>query len=86
MGRSMSKLNKTLLSGLEEFSPTDQRTILQGSWRGPIPADPQQRSAARELLQRRRSNMIAARRWSIIIFSAAIVLYGVLAITRTWLW
>ena len=30
--------------------------------------------------------MIAARRWSIIIFSAAIVLYGVLAITQTWLW
>ena len=30
MGRSMSKLNKTLLSGLKEFSPTDQRTILQG--------------------------------------------------------
>lgn len=86
MGRYMSKLNRILLSGLEEFSPADQRTILRGSWRGPIPADPRQRDAVRGLLQRRRSNMIATRRWSVIIFCAAIVLYVVLAITQKWLW
>lgn len=86
MGRSMSKLNKVLLRGLDDFSPADQRTILRGSWRGPVPTDPQLREAARELLQRRRDNMIATRRSSVIIFAAAILLYVVLAVTQTWLW
>lgn len=86
MGRHMSKLNNVLLRGLEGLSPTDQRTVLRGSWRGPIPTDPQQREAAKELLQRRRDNMIATRRWSVIVFAAAIVLYVVLAVTQTWLW
>lgn len=86
MGRYMSKLNTVLLRGLEGFSPADQRTILRGSWRGPIPTDSQQREAAGELLQRRRDNMVANRRWSIIIFAAAILLYIVLAVTQTWLW
>lgn len=86
MGRSMAKLNETLLSGLEGFSPADQRTIVRGSWRGPVPVDPQQREAAKKLLQRRRANMVATRRWSVIVFAVAIVLYVVLAITQTWLW
>lgn len=86
MGRSMSRLNKVLLGGLQDFSPADQRTILRGSWRGSIPTDPQHRQAAKGLLQRRRDNMIATRRWSLIIFAAAIVLYVVLAVTQTWLW
>ena len=30
--------------------------------------------------------MVATRRWSVIIFAAAIVLYVVLAVTQTWLW
>lgn len=86
MGRYMSKLNRVLLRGLEDFSPADQRMILRGSWHGPIPTDPQQREAARGLLQRRRDNMIATRRWSVIVFAAAIVLYVILAVTQTWLW
>ena len=86
MGRYMAKLNLVLLTGLEAFSPADQRAIVRGSWRGPVPTDPQQREAARALLQRRRDAMVATRRWSVIIFAAAIVLYVVLAVTQTWLW
>ena len=86
MGRSMAKLNLVLLRGLEGFSRADQRAIVRGSWRGPIPSDPRQREAAAVLLRGRRDNLLATRRWSIIVFGAAIVLYVVLAVTQTWLW
>lgn len=86
MGRYMTKLHVVLLKGLEDFSTADQRAILRASWRRPVPSDPQQREAATGLLRRQRDSMLATRRWSVVVFGAAIVLYVVLAFTQTWLW
>jgi hypothetical protein len=87
MGRFMSRVNQRMLSGLEDLGPGERRTVLRGSWRGAVPTDPGHREAARALLQRQRDATVRTLRWSIAVFAGGIVLYVVLALTRTgWWW
>ena len=86
MGRFASRANRHLLVGLDAFSTSDQHAVLRGSWRGPVPSDPEVREAARALLERRRETMVRTRRWSVWVFGVGSVLYVVLALTGSWLW
>lgn len=86
MGVTMSKINRRMLVGLEGLTPAESRTVLRASSRGPAPADPRLREAARALVQRRRSEALRTRRRSLVTFAVAVVLYVVLALTQTWWW
>lgn len=86
MGLTMSRINRRMLAGLDGLTPSEAKTVLRASSRGPAPADPRLREAARALVQRRRLEALRTRRRSIVTFAIGLVLYVVLALTQTWWW
>lgn len=86
MGAIMSRLNRRLLGELATLAPDQLRTVVRASSRGPRPADPQLRAAAKRLVDRQRREALRARRSSVAICAVLIALYVVLALTQSWWW
>lgn len=87
MGVTMSKINRCMFGGLEGLSRTEVRTVLRASSRGPAPADPRLREAARALVHRQHDEMVRTWRRSIVTFVVALVLYVALALVQSsWWW
>jgi hypothetical protein len=75
MGLTMSRVNRRMLSGLENLSPAELRTVARASSRGPVPADTRLRGAVVGLVQRRLDEVLRTRRRSVVTFAALLVLY-----------
>ncbi len=86
MGLLMSRASARVVADLEGFSPFERRVVARASWRGPVPEDPRLRAAARSLLERRRDQVRRTRRLSLVVFPVFVLLYVVMAITRSWWW
>ncbi len=86
VGPMMRRFYRRMLGELEVLPPAELWTVVRASSRGPAPADPRLREAARALVQRQRDEVLRNRRRSVAVHLVVLGLFVVLALTQESLW
>jgi hypothetical protein len=87
MGPVLYRQNRRLRQVIGELSVRDIRRVGRAAWRGPVPADPEIRSAAYRLAVHRLSQNRDLRVLGVVVLAGWLLVCVILALTQTpWFW